>query len=88
MNWLAGFGRDLRVGLRQLGKSPVFTGVVGASLALGTAANTAGFSLVNDLLLRSLPVRDPDQLVLFRNIEGEDPCSIASRESQVRSPPT
>ena len=47
-------------------KSPVFTAVVMLTLALGIGANTALFSLVDNLLLRSLPVRDPDRLVQLR----------------------
>ncbi len=61
---------DLRFALRQLVKSPGFTAVAIVSLALGIGANTTVFSLVSELLLRSLPVRDPDRLVIFRNIEG------------------
>lgn len=57
------FLQSLRQSLRRLGRTPVFTAVVTLTLALGIGANTALFSLVDNLLLRSLPVRDPDRLV-------------------------
>ena len=55
--------QDLRYGLRVLRKAPAFTGVAVLSLALGIGANTAIFTLVDSLILRSLPVRDPAALV-------------------------
>ncbi len=57
--------QDTRVSLRALCKRPVFTAVALLSLALGIGANTAIFTLIQQLLLRNLPVRHPEQLVTF-----------------------
>ncbi len=62
--------QDVRYGIRQLFKSAGFSIVAVLSLALGIGANTAIFTLINDLLLKSLPVRAPEQLVSFGKADG------------------
>jgi predicted permease len=59
--------QDLRYAVRLLGRNPAFTAVVALTLALGIGANTAIFTLMDQILLRPLPVRAPGELVL---IEG------------------
>ena len=64
-------GRDIRYGLRLMRKTPGFSAVAILSLALGIGANTAIFGLIDALLLKSLPVRDPKSL-LFIAKQTED----------------
>ncbi len=61
--WLERLRQDLRYGLRMLVKAPGLTAVVVLSLVLGIGANTAIFSLIDAVMLRILPVKDPRQLV-------------------------
>src|SRR5262245_34434631 len=63
--------QDLRYGARMLLKSKGFTAVAALSLALGIGANTAIFSLLDTALLKMLPVKNPQELVLFKWLSGD-----------------
>jgi putative ABC transport system permease protein len=73
-----GLFQDLRYALRQLRKSPGFAAVAILTLGLGIGANTAIFSLLDQALLRSLPVKDVDRLVILK-YEGSNTGHLDSR---------
>ena len=61
---------DMKISLRALAKSPGFTAIALLSIALGIGANTAIFTLIHQVILRNLPVQDPQQLVTFGTSTG------------------
>ena len=65
---MTGFTQDFRYALRQLGRAPGFAAVAIITLALGIGANTAIFSLLDQALLRTLPVKDADRLVILQSL--------------------
>ena len=64
--WLDRLVQDIQYGIRTLAKNPAFTLVAMATLALGIGANTAMFSLLDQVVLRLLPVSHPEQIVIVR----------------------
>ncbi len=67
MIWIETLVHDLRYGWRMLRKSPVLTTVAILSLAVGIGANTAIFAIIDALMLKTLPVKNPGELVQFQH---------------------
>ncbi|MCX6628880.1 MAG: ABC transporter permease, partial [Candidatus Solibacter sp.] len=78
---LDSFRQDIHYALRGMRRNPVFTGVAVACLALGIGANTALFSLIDGVMLRELPVRQPEQLTFFRYSEEGDQSAVRRQSS-------
>ena len=70
-------GRDLRFGVRMLLRNPSFTAAAVACLALGIGATTAIFSVVNAILLKPLPYREPDRLLrIYTEFPNQGPKGL------------
>ena len=76
----------MKFALRQLAKSPGFTAIAVLSLALGIGANTAVFSLMNAVLLQMLPVKNPQELVVFNWLAEENVSPPSLSGWQQREP--
>ena len=85
--WMESFFKDLRYGLRQFRRNPIFTAVAVLSLGLGIGANTAIFSVMNAVLLKSLPVRDPQQLIMLTDPTASGISIGASRQRSMLTYP-
>lgn len=75
--WLDEVGRDVRYAFRMFVRNPGFTGVIVVTLALGIGANTAIFSLIDALMLRWLPVPNPQQLVQISFVAPGSPGALS-----------
>ena len=71
--------QNVRYAFRMLGKNPGFTAVAILSLGLGIGANTAIFTLINSLMLKSLPVHEPQQLVSLGKSTGGGEVTASGR---------
>ena len=81
---MSAFLLDLRHGARMLRRTPGFTAIVMAVLALGIGANSAVFSVVNAVLLRPLPYHDPDHLYRLDEIDPKgQPAGVSPADAQI-----
>lgn len=71
--WLTDLRQDIIYGVRLLRKSPGFATIALLTLALGIGANTAIFSLIDELMLKALPVSNPSQLMLLKFAARKSP---------------
>src|SRR6266404_6831676 len=75
--FVANLWQNLHYAIRALGRNPGFTFFAILSLALGIGANTAIFTLINALLLRDIPVRQPERLVYLSTIRQGDKITFS-----------
>src|SRR2546425_470117 len=81
--------QDLRYAVRMMAGQPLFTGMAALSLALGIGANTAIYSFMDAILMRALPVRDPDSLVVLNwHSKGHPPVAHSFSGSTFEDPRT
>jgi putative ABC transport system permease protein len=80
ISWIDELSRDVRYGLRTLRRSPSFTAVALLTLALGIGANAAIYQLLDAVRIRTLPVKDPEQLVM---LELADVTRFAGRRASI-----
>jgi macrolide transport system ATP-binding/permease protein len=80
-------GQDLRYGWRTLRKNPLFTTMAVLSLALGIGANTAIYSVMDAIMIRALPVRNPDELLILNWRASVDPEVVRSHNGNSYTEP-